>query len=940
MNGAVMIARPLALLALAAVLVLVLAPSTAHAIDRNCPKGQTWSISQGTCVKKRPAPRLSPEEKYDRANDHLEGRGKAPDPRRGVRLLEENCAADHGPSCNLLGFLHARGRSGVARDEARAMELFVRACKVDELEGCFNIGDLAYRTGKYADAQTAFKRACELGSGIGCARGADLIERGIGGKAAPQTAVPMFKRASELLGAQCPANSTSCFVLGFLSEHGKGIAKHPGKALDYYRQGCNGGHGEACMALANGLDRGIGGNKDEAGANQAYEKACSRYDNGDACQKIAERLGMAKQDLPRAFELAKRGCTLDPKYCGTLAEFYRLGFGMAAANQPEATRYYKSACESGGLGWCETYGKRAHEGVGGRADKPAARTALERACKGGYASSCGQVAQYLIDDNVDDKRAATLAGMGCDAKHPHSCYLLGYLQRAGRGGLKSPERALASFETGCELGSPHACEGAASAHKLGEGTPADLAKALERYAKGCEGTGDDLSASACREWGLITYWGQGVPKDAKVALAAFSRSCEHRGEGCEYLGAIATEVGAPLEPLLAMIDASCKAKREPACLAYGNQLAQSQSETDRRKAYDTFTAACRRSSKSDACLRQADLLAEGWGITQDLPRAERLYRTRCDGGDARACFGMGRLQFKQDKPTEALKLFVRACEGKVADACSSAGYAYYTAHGVRWDVTEAAKLFLQACELGSSVGCANSGDVYRFGAGAAQDHAKAFAHYDKACRPFDPTGCAGVGHYLATGEGGIEIDRARAEQALRAACTQVDVSPEACRELADLLEQQRKGTPAEIARLRTTSFTRAQELAKDNPYYMYILGTFYAAGMATVKDPAAALTWMSKSCDGFDPLGCIAGGQALQATGKPEDAERARVYFERACAAGVNDGCTLGKAKPPGPPPVAGKAQGCGCAGEVAPGGHAGLALVLLLALRRRRSRA
>ena len=39
-------------------------------------------------------------------------------------------------------------------------------------------------------------------------------------------------------------------------------------------------------------------------------------------------------------------------------------------------------------------------------------------------------------------------------------------------------------------------------------------------------------------------------------------------------------------------------------------------------------------------------------------------------------------------------------------------------------------------------------------------------------------------------------------------------------------------------------------LAKENPSYMYLLGTFYRDGVATVKDPAKATEWFVKACEG------------------------------------------------------------------------------------------
>lgn len=903
----------------------------AYAIDRNCPKGQAWSISLGTCVKKKPAPKLSAQEKFDRANDDLEGKGRGADAKRGVKLLEENCTAGHGPSCTLLGFLYSRGRSGVARDDTKSMEYLVRACTLDDVEGCYHIGSVASQSAQYSAARVAYQRACELGSGLACARGGDLFERGVGGDPNAATATKLFERAHQLLAPTCPGDGSGCYVLGYLYDGGRGVAKDAVKRNEAYRNGCASGSGDACTMLAGLLDEA----KDTDGANDALERACNKYDNGDACRRLAERLAIAKKDLDRAFALAKRGCSLDPAHCGTLGELYRVGFGVAE-DATEATRLYKTACEAGGL-WCDTFGERAHGGVGMTRDDAAALAALERGCKGGNARSCQVAANMLIETKTDDARAFTLASMGCDYKRGVTCYLAGWMAAVGRaGGPASPERAFALYDKGCTLHSPVACSALADAYRAGTGTAKDPAKAIEKAEEACTGTASELFAGACKTWGVMAYFGEASAKDTKVALAAFRRACSYGVDTCAWLPSVAVENGGKTSDELPTLDAACKAGHEHACIAYGNTLATG-SETDRRTAYAAFVASCERKNE-DACVRQGDMLAGGFGVTKDVAKAEQLYRARCDAGSAPACFGMGRMYLDAKKYDEALRVMTRACEGGSPDACSAVGFMYYTAQGTRWDVAAAGKFFIKSCELGSSIGCANSADLYRFGVGVPVDHAKAFGYYEKACTPMDPAGCAGAGHYVATGEGTIAVDRKRAEQALRAACTsEAYLLPDACRELADLLERDGKGSAGEIARLRTTAFARAKELAVDNPYYMYVLGTFYAEGMATMKDPAQALVWLAKACDGFDPLGCIAAGKALRATGQPADSERARVYFERACAAGVDDGCTLGKVAPPRPAVV--QAKGCGCSGEIAGGDTGALGLVVLALLARRNRR-
>src|SRR5690606_27058245 len=122
------------------------------------------------------------------------------------------------------------------------------------------------------------------------------------------------------------------------------------------------------------------------------------------------------------------------------------------------------------------------------------------------------------------------------------------------------------------------------------------------------------------------------------------------------------------------------------------------------KAYEAFVASCGRKHE-DACVRQADLLAGGFGITKDVAKAEQLYRTRCDAGSAPACFGMGRMYADDKKHDEAMRMMNRACDGGAREACSYVGFMYYTAQGARWDVALAAKFFIRACELGSNTGC-------------------------------------------------------------------------------------------------------------------------------------------------------------------------------------------------------------------------------------------
>ena len=924
-----------------AIALVCLVARRAEAIPRSdCPKGTAWDIAAGACVKKKAAPRMSPQEKFDRASDDIEGRGKAPDPKRGLLTLEATCNSDrHGASCRLLGFLYVRGRAPAVKDDRKAADYFAKGCSYNDLEACTDVGDLAVRTGDYGKARMAFQHGCELGSGVACARDAELLDTGMGGAKDSATAGALFKKAIDKLTPQCPAtgwaDGAACAWLGWMYEHGKGASKDLRKALAAYTSGCTAGHGEACMNLGKALDAGFGGSKDETGANKAYDRACTDFDNADACQKIGERLGMAKQDLPRAFKLAERGCQLDPKYCGTLAEFYRLGFGMDAKDQARATANYKKACDNGGLGWCQTFAERLADGVGAAKDVNGALDALDKACMGSYFRSCGVGAKLALGKE-DFARAYKLGKRGCDDEDGDSCFRLGWLHEAGKGGQeKDAKLAVNLYETGCKLESPVSCDALGNMYVAGAGVAKDPAKALEQFKKACTGNEKTLFAGACKKAAKMLADGDGAAKDNKAALALYSRACEYNvEESCSMLPQFNFLIGGKLEDIAKVLDSSCQSGFDEACFSHANALVTTTSESNRRAGYEKFRDACSK-KKEVGCIRQADLLANGIGVAKDIAKAEELYKATCDSGYNYACNGLGNLFLLHKKGEEAFPYYKRACEAGLADGCNGIGYMSFTATGVRWNITDAVTYFSKACELGSISGCANTAELYRYGSGTKQDHVKAFELYSKSCEPPAAIdGCYGAGYYLATGTGGIAKDLKKAEAVLRVSCIENDHHhPEACQTLASLLEET-KGSAAEIARHRTTAFTRATELAKENPSYMYLLGTFYRDGVATVKDPVKATEWFVKACEGFDPVGCISAAQALRASGKKDDAERARVYFERACAAGIEDGCAGVKAK--GPTPVGG-GKGC-CSGQVAPDAETGaLLLIVGVVLRRRR---
>tara|TARA_B100001179_G_scaffold212096_1_gene179791 strand:- start:557 stop:1156 length:600 start_codon:yes stop_codon:yes gene_type:complete len=86
-----------------------------------------------------------------------------------LKLCEEK---DYGPACSSVGFVHALGKAGFARDENSAVIYFERACELDHAGGCERAGkhwnSLLNPDRDKALAAQFFSRGCELGNANAC----------------------------------------------------------------------------------------------------------------------------------------------------------------------------------------------------------------------------------------------------------------------------------------------------------------------------------------------------------------------------------------------------------------------------------------------------------------------------------------------------------------------------------------------------------------------------------------------------------------------------------------------------------------------------------------------------------------------------------------------------------------------------------------------------
>lgn len=116
---------------------------------------------------------------------------------------------------------------------------------------------------------------------------------------------------------------------------------------------------------------------------------------------------------------------------------------------------------------------------------------------------------------------------------------------------------------------------------------------------------------------------------------------------------------------------------------------------------------CRdRSTKADAwsrnCFKLANIYRRGLGVTQDYPRAEKLYVAACQ-------------------------------EGEHLESCLQQAYTDHTGNAGERDWPRARKLYEIACDLGDQSGCAGLGNMLYRGQGGNVDRSLGTALLQDAC---------------------------------------------------------------------------------------------------------------------------------------------------------------------------------------------------------------
>jgi TPR repeat protein len=332
------------------------------------------------------------------------------------------------------------------------------------------------------------------------------------------------------------------------------------------------------------------------------------------------------------------------------------------------------------------------------------------------------------------------------------------------------------------------------------------------------------------------------------------------------------------------------------------------------------------------------LLAQaGAGATPDPKDLEKS----CNQGIAKSCYQFGKTLLEKGGGKKGLQLIETACTDKVGEACDTlGGYSlmttYFNADDPKQEVwiprntKKSAQYYAKACLLGYARGCYHSADSFLTGTGVGLSESTYFELMDRACTLGDAGSCITLGRAFLTGNWDSDLslklkDKARAMRYFSQAC-QAGSQP-GC---AFLRKDGPPVWPPELTQctgkdiLKNSCYDIAQKLIRELNKEMFQKGfsmleegcsqggIFSCSALADlyrdgwpdardlvagesptlVKDPAKAVEFLAKACDGKESSQCLAlATMYKEGSGVGASAAKYLEYSEKACSMGEAKSC-------------------------------------------------
>lgn len=356
---------------------------------------------------------------------------------------------------------------------------------------------------------------------------------------------------------------------------------------------CEGGSVDACAALGQAYERGLGVEQNRPVAEILYRQACNGavakacLDMGLLALAAIDQSGY--QDAAMAFQ---RGCQLGQvDACEQHALSLDIGNGIIA-NRAAAEALRRETCQRGGVAACRSLARSLLEPDRSQVEHEEAVALWDSQCRALQAETCGDAINYwkiqpepphaLIDAYLDN---------ACKAGDGWSCIDSGLRIYRGERSPFDPAQALALFDRGCSLAKAY-CWAASDIREE---------KALDGQCRAGNG-------AACQGLGRIYARSSSPLADPVRALALLGPACEaDGGQVCSEAASVV--VGQGTRPGQTMDAAGLQAYLERGCTT----------------------------GVDGACDWLASELLSGRLFVQDRPRAFALYAQRCEAGHMQAC---------------------------------------------------------------------------------------------------------------------------------------------------------------------------------------------------------------------------------------------------------------------------------------------------------------
>jgi TPR repeat protein len=303
------------------------------------------------------------------------------------------CSAGDGLSCTRAGWFSRQPAAGDQRDDARAIVLFDRACRMGDGRGCA-LGNRMPRAG-YAKARhfeasmTRDETACQGGDGIACSKLSELHWE--------DEKYPSYANRACQLGVH-----QDCTMLAIALTH---------SPYQYFSWGSRHGYGMQQHATE---------------FPGAFERACELDHHLDSCLSVASwsfhqaRVGLSaertveaqwKSAFERLDPLCNQGETRACCLLGNLNDELLDRSTRPPGFDPSlGARLFTRACDLSDAEGCTGLGIALIRGRGVTADRAAAARALHKACELRSGNACVILSQITADPT----RARALIIEGCD----------------------------------------------------------------------------------------------------------------------------------------------------------------------------------------------------------------------------------------------------------------------------------------------------------------------------------------------------------------------------------------------------------------------------------------------------------------------------------------------------------------------------------------------